>query len=506
MLQVNSITKPMRGNTLWLYVGARCMEAVVIDKNNSTLHVSNLDYAADMNIAAVCKAIATIELQSSSTDVAVGVDTVRAYISDAWLSNAAIPWSLSQQRSPSAARDVREHLQGAGYEVSVADTVCVEASGWGLPRWAVAYPAELVSAIHDLAIASQASNVHLKSLGASVWAAAKNRIVAETTAQKSEFSVNAENAFVLLEPSSLENVTVSPRVLVTMVRPRADRSSKGLQIEQLVFRQLHLSNVLPQAPSVENTLPELVRDSLERLRWVEADGSATCALLDLRQANASDSHQPLWPVWLQPIRKELAINLATPGNCSVLMQWVINTSKATDLWPDTSVNIETKKSPQLATTLISCACLALCFWLSSLAWSTWQQLRTLRAEVPVISGRLIPSIPITQAQLKQVGSVNEAIAALNLPLPELLRALQPPKDIRVALLSLEFTKVASSSLETPRLKVTAESPTPIDMAKYVEFLSGHPPFLQANLLRHEVTQERDTPSAYRFNLELSWKN
>lgn len=96
-------------------------------------------------------------------------------------------------------------------------------------------------------------------------------------------------------------------------------------------------------------------------------------------------------------------------------------------------------------------------------------------------------------------SVNEAIGQLNLPVTALLRAIQPPRDVRVALLGMEVT-----GRNAGMLKISAEARTGQEMATYVAYLAEKKLFETVYLTKHEIA-EHDPERPFRFTLEATWR-
>ena len=100
--------------------------------------------------------------------------------------------------------------------------------------------------------------------------------------------------------------------------------------------------------------------------------------------------------------------------------------------------------------------------------------------------------------------MSTAIRELNLPISAILHALQPPQDIRVAVLGLETTNASSGAAGQPTsVKIMAEARTGADMARYVAFVAERKPFIAAYLTQHEInTSVPEQP--YRFTVEALW--
>jgi hypothetical protein len=120
--------------------------------------------------------------------------------------------------------------------------------------------------------------------------------------------------------------------------------------------------------------------------------------------------------------------------------------------------------------------------------------------------------PAQQRELEsQSKIVSEAVRQLNLPIADLMKSLQAPKDIRVALVGLDLSaKGGSTSADTgPNsrgglLKIAGEARTPQEMMSYVAFLDDQPLFKSVYLVKHELNLTSAEP-AYRFLLEAQWR-
>ena len=104
------------------------------------------------------------------------------------------------------------------------------------------------------------------------------------------------------------------------------------------------------------------------------------------------------------------------------------------------------------------------------------------------------------------------MAQLNLPTEGMLKVAAPPRDLRVALLSIDMDGTTVAAPPSDRVtraaslpfRVTAESPSAAEMAGYVAYLGDRPHVVTAYLLRHEVA-ENEPAKPYRFTVELAWR-
>ena len=158
-------------------------------------------------------------------------------------------------------------------------------------------------------------------------------------------------------------------------------------------------------------------------------------------------------------------------------------------------------------------------------WLTrYQAVHKLEAQLEHSQPRVItrPSLaPTQQRELdQQVQAVGDAVRQLNLPVARLIKTIQPPGDIRVALLALDLSgqqapdgaapaETPARSMPSGALKIAGEAETAPDMINYLAFLNQQPMFRSVYLVKHEIST---TPAAdgnaerpYHFQLEAQWR-
>jgi hypothetical protein len=143
--------------------------------------------------------------------------------------------------------------------------------------------------------------------------------------------------------------------------------------------------------------------------------------------------------------------------------------------------------------------------LSLLAWQAVQRVNGLQQQLEAVQLRSAPAAPaaLSRDEQARVPAVNAAIREMNLPVSALLQALQPPRDIRVAVLGVDV--LGASPGATTGIKITGEARTGAEMARYVAFVSSRKPFTGAYLTRHEI--DDTTPERpYRFTVEAAWND
>jgi hypothetical protein len=119
------------------------------------------------------------------------------------------------------------------------------------------------------------------------------------------------------------------------------------------------------------------------------------------------------------------------------------------------------------------------------------------------------SLPAAQQRIQdeQEKAVGEAVRQLNLPVGRLIRTVQAPQGVRVALLGLDLANKPepgqASAGPSGALKISAEAETPQDMMNYVAYLNEQPLFTSVYLVKHEMAAAPGHP--YRFQMEAVWK-
>ncbi|MEC5161782.1 hypothetical protein ACFDR9_003669 [Janthinobacterium sp. CG_23.3] len=108
------------------------------------------------------------------------------------------------------------------------------------------------------------------------------------------------------------------------------------------------------------------------------------------------------------------------------------------------------------------------------------------------------------AQLKLVA---DAVRQLNLPVTRLIKTVQAPRDVRVALLGLDLNGEAGADQggrAAGALKIAAEAETAQDMINYLAFLNQQSLFRSVYLVKHEMNVAAPE-HPYRFQLEAQWR-
>lgn len=474
MLQANRLSgifarsKPRA--TLYLSVGAQTLHAVVCEQGSwqaqSAVEIAVADGGAVNQNTAVELLLASIQLLQhrlvaglvQDTDLTGPVD-VHVSISARWLPSETLPWS-DAVGSSELRMVVTDHLQQSGFLLGAQDVVRWEDAPWGSPRWVVAYPASVLQALGQLADALDGRLV-------SVLPAAG--LVAQVFCQQHRGMVVIGHVeaglFHLVEiydgcvQSTMQRALdgVLPKNDCTLLTESVGRIWRSIQL-----RSPHLHEV-----------PELTV-------LFETEARSLAGTADLKLL--------AWP---------------EPEQCQVApMLRALRSAKSTG----NSLDAVVSRTPLSFGSYFLLAGASIVFF--ALIWVfglNVQAIHGLESARQVARSTVVQSGPIalSKVQQDQVVAVNAAIRQLNMPVAELLRALHPPKDIRVALLGIDLSDSASEA-GLPKLKLTAEALSGEDMTRYLGFLDGRRPFVQASLVRHEVMQNV-SENPWRFTMELTWR-
>jgi Tfp pilus assembly protein PilN len=126
-----------------------------------------------------------------------------------------------------------------------------------------------------------------------------------------------------------------------------------------------------------------------------------------------------------------------------------------------------------------------------------------------------PRLPEAEqrAQERQLAIIGDAVRQLNLPVGRLVKAVQAPADIHVALLGMDLDSKPESGNQRGNqrgsaaggLKIAAEAETAGDMMRYVAYLNEQDLFTSVYLVKHELNGAAAN-RPYRFQLEAQWQD
>lgn len=462
-----------RAETSWVMViGAHEVECAEwpralrgASSRSSTLSITTVD--GERPDAAMHRAVSEIAMSlgaaSRATTSRSRPGRLRVLVCDRWIALTTVPWGQALASGASRERFLREQLGAGGFETAAGDTVRMDdGAAFGQPRIAAAYPASLM----DLLAATAAA------LGARLELVQPLE-VALTLSVRSRVALSAGD-IAILDRDRLRFMKIARGGLTagqSLIEP-ALRADRRTFVQAMWQRQ--------------------------RLRDPALGGGARLHALDLRssivetvQPTDSDVTFIDWPQ-----------DHATAPSPAMRAALVAASSS--------SLNGSTTTRKRSATGwLVASTCLILAAALGGHAVRLSHAASTL--ELTAARQARMPTLPEppkwTREELGRVRAVNAAIREINRPIAAMLRALQPPRDIRVALLGVAVeaasTDHGSADAKGATLKISAESASGTDMTRYVGYLAGRPPLERAYLVSHLV--EAGSAYPYRFTVEVAWR-
>lgn len=451
MLQAKTFFKPQP--VLVLVVGARHVEGGVLDnarghwREGSVFRIE-IDGADDApSLDAACMALARIPAMS-------GCARMRVAVADCWLASGNIPWSAAVSGKARLDAAARARLAQDGFALAARDVIRRDDAPYGVAGLALAYPASLLDALTAAAARAACRLESVLALSAAAWTLAP-RVPAPQT-----LMLAGDGMLVL---ASGDNGFMQALTVRTASAGLAHDQAHALWQRQCL-REPHLAAVAAvqwldldahEAPSASAAM---VRNFVA-LKLGSATGAPVSAALRLA---ALPQHSPL-----DAVRGPLSSAQVLPIGLALLL------AGAALLHTLDAVRTERALAARLNT-------------------------------VPTVVAAPSRMAHWSAAEKLRVAAVNTAIRELNLPFAAILRALEPPRDLRVAVLSVTTTP-ATSSGQTSMVKIVAEARTGAEMARYVAFLGERKPFTGAHLSEHEI-DETALERPYRFTLEAAWND
>jgi len=475
---------------LYLYIGAQRLQAAWSARRGAELRMlfdaAYRQPAADEPLASVGALPAAvpeaIEALARSCQAEMALQRgaeLRVLVSDQWVPSASVPWNAAQYRAAAAVAAARSELREAGHEVSSGDLLRLDDAPLRQPRLAVCYPASLLEHVNRLAAGLKTRPHSITTLSALAWRG--NDAPGQTPA-------HSERVLAILEPGD-----ASARQVILV---RGQRASAC--IDEVVIRPLHSDGTArPAARELATSVAAIV----QRLGWNAVPSPSSPEVATLFSVTDLAPNDPL-------------------GGASGPMAWWVLPQGRRDLAAAHALDAVARAARPSAAKLLLLACVLGGIGFSGVAlWRNEARLQeALATATAARRAAVVPEAPPPSAeQAKRIAAVNAVVSELNIPLPRLLRALQPPKDIRVGLLGLELVAgrergagPGDARVLRPTLKVHAEAPASTDMTRYVAFLSDRKPLNHAYLVRHEVpdnaAQGGNAQATFRFTVEVAWKD
>ncbi|MGB8337660.1 MAG: hypothetical protein WCD07_12470 [Burkholderiales bacterium] len=388
---------------------------------------------------------------------------LRVVIGDQWLAVTTLPWSRSVKDAGSADSYARSQLAAAGFAVDSSDTVRLDEAGFGKPRLAVSYPAILVQIILSWGKKLEAANISILPMSSVIWSGVRRQQPGDMAAM----ALVHEGMTMIMRADG----QADRRMQEVVVR----NTNSHLSTSLLSLReQWQRTRIRDQRVSPSQRLP-VFNLGRENVSLAEADNE----LAEIRLSNF-DRHLVI-PLSLQIA--ELSQNVRMP----------------LEALPQADSN-------SLLKTMLSLVAAGFAGVMIFQAGQTQSQLHSIESRLESKSepAQQINKISLNREELARVPAINKAIGELNMPISALLRALNPPRDIKVAILSLETTGAGQAKDgKQATVKIHAEALSDADMTRFVAYVAERQPFVGAYLTRHEIIESLPE-KPYRFTVEAIW--
>jgi hypothetical protein len=475
--QVNGNGKGSREGTLFIVIGAQSVECgfktglgnrgnwLKTSFNKVPLRLSpdiNAPYEAVENALEEMGAL----LKQRRSDQNLGqliVGGLHFIVADQWLAVTTVPWSRSVSDAAGADAYARSQLASAGFAVDFADTVRLEEATYGTPRLAVSYPATLMQIISTWSKKLGTTNISILPMSVVMW----NGVTRQQSGKMPALGL-MHDGLTLIMRSDAQAGRRMQEVFARNTNVDPDQALQSLR------EQWQRTRIRDQRLKPTQRLP-ILNIGQEEISLSQPDA-------DVEQIRLpSYAKHPVIP----PILQIAALSQHQRLSLDALPQ---------------------AQPISLFKTLLSLAALALAGVLVFQAWQTRSQLQGIESS---LTNKTAPvqqttKVSLSREELARVPVINKAIRELNMPISALLRALNPPRDIRVAILSVETTgtdQVAEKKQAT--VKIQAEARSDADMTRFVAYVAERQPFIGAYLTHHEVVESLPE-KPYRFTLEATW--
>lgn len=391
------------------------------------------------------------------------ISRITVLVSDFWLVFGEVPWGSHLHNRASAISYARNHLSNMGFELNVDDVIRLDDSSYGMPRLVVAYPAELLAALSQLAFDLGARLSSVLPLGVAAWYLAKQQIGDQLYVSV----VLDENVMSLAYGNNLKQLNFSD-ILV-----RNDIEGNNELWPSIYAAWKRMSARHPYLSEVK-TLPVLDLHSEPRELSI---GNDRLLYIKLPERNYK---QKVFP----------SLQLAEFSDSLFL-----------------EIDAISRRQNVSATKLVLCVVIALAslvivchsIFLNTRIKSLTNQLQIAQSAKLPVKKKLW-----NREELAKAKAVNSAIRDLNFPIVEILRDLQPTDDDQVAILSFETSNLISDEGGV-NIKIMAEALNGDEMARYLRLLGERKRFSISYLIRHEVDGEKSGSNTHinSYNQHIS---
>lgn len=441
--------------TLFMLIGGRGIEYAILEGGHGKGRwrtdgglALELGVTDGGPLAALCKALQALPPTS-------GVDEMRVLVADSWVAMATLPWSDIMRQRDSATGQARLRLAGAGFTLALADVVRVDDASFGVPRLAVAYPADLLAALVQVAARSDAVLASVLPLSVAGWNATRQGRAAASVLVLAGAGIGA-----------IAHGSGGARLQTVTVRSEAGAETVA-QVQRLWER----------ACLRDAQLAAMGQPGLLDLAASDGDHGGAFHRIELRAASRQGPVSP-------------ALQLASA--CAVQRDGL-----------DAIGILHNPSRAQWA--LLACAFALTCAALGyAVKAGTAAHALQAALEAPQRVSPAPPAPEWSPTEATRIGAVNAAVRQLNLPFDALLRALAPAPDLEVAVLSVA-TGAVSGTNSASSVKIVAEARTRADMARYAALVAQREPFVHTYIIEHEL--DSTVPERrYRFTLEATWQD
>ncbi len=419
------------------------------------------------DVSAMSKLISAISEGSSDIEhwlrknPSLKIVHLRVLVADNWLPSTSTPWNSSSTADDNLAKVFAlNQFNYAGFNVESTDTVKFLEHSYGKPALAIAYPSALTDSINLLANKLKLQITSILPLSIAAWHVART-----DGNQAPVLGVYSDN---LLIVSDFSNGLVEVKTRVLDEHNHDFLPMIASEWSRIKLRENHLADI--------ESLPLLNLSSLGMQTAISYQGVKLLNFLpNLVNKNAS-----------------LSLNLA---------------KKASSVATSADAIAQGRTLTPLKWMVISILLACISFFGAQI-WYLNQQANDINSSISN-SQAVKLTTPLnnswTKQELEQVQAINTSIRQLNLPFATFMEALQPPRDIRVAILSLDIDAKGEVATKVSRIKIVAEAKTAAEMAHYVSVLSHRKIFKGVFLVSHEIV-ETIPERPYKFNIELLWEN
>jgi hypothetical protein len=466
---------------VWLVLGARqVLWGAVLGSGQAARWESwgRVDVLGDPQITRQSLMSALATLPNAPFANAAPNTPLHVWLADPWVSMDVVPWSDGFLREASAISLAREHLMEQGHEVHGADRLRLDDVSLGQPRLAVAYPGEVLAWVEERA---------------RVWSLRLRSVRGASVACWSAFGRGA----------------ASPMLAVLHDEAWVVMGAPGSQVRGADLAELHVvpleggACIGPQgAPSCEPGWTGQLAHGWRRLalRFPQWSSITEVPLINCRRDDLGHAE---WPAPFVRMKTGTVRTDAVEQSLSDVLVALVDSAQPHAL--DAVSDRRPRKAVLVPLAMALCLGVLL---LGSMAWSRTHLKASIEAAVARYNQPASPSTPanpLTKQEALRIPAINQAIRQLNLPVHALLHSLEPPRDLMVAVLSVDSVGQGAPSRQSSSVRIVAQTPSSADMMRYVAFVSGRRPFTGAYLRKHEWI-DGPNQKQVRFTVEATWNN